>query len=144
MTKKRTGEPWKTAAAYGRELAGLTLNLLVRDVAKSLRFYTDVLAFNVQYSDIDFAALERHGIKIQLHADHCYDGTPWAARLAEAGKRGLGAEIRIMGLDPDRAEMRAVDCGGTVLVASQDTEHGWRECIFEDPDGYTFAVGVTR
>ena len=144
MTKKRTGEPWKTAADYGRTLTRLSVNLLVRDVARSLPFYTDVLGFNVQYSDVDFAALERDAVNIQLHADHCYDGMPWAARLEEPGKRGLGAEIRIMGIDPDRAERRARARGDTILVGAQDTAHGWRDCIIEDPDGYTFAVGVSK
>ena len=142
MTKKRVGEPWKTAADYGRELAGLSLNLLVRDVARSLPFYTDVLGFKAHYSDVDFAALERDGIRIQLHADHTYDGTPWAPRLVEPGRRGLGAEIRILGIDPEGVERVARARGATVLVATHDTGHAWRECIVEDPDGYTFAVGV--
>lgn len=144
MTKKRTGEPWKTAAEYGRSLPMLSLNLLVRDVAKSLPFYTEVLGFGVLYFDEDFAALERAGTAIQLHADHCYDDTPWAPRLAETGRRGLGAEIRIMGVDPDLAERRAPRRGGTVIVPTSDTAHGWRDCIVEDPDGYTFAVGIPR
>jgi catechol 2,3-dioxygenase-like lactoylglutathione lyase family enzyme len=144
VTKKRTGDPWKTAAAYGRELRGLSLNLLVRDVAHSLPFYTDVLGFTVAYHDVDFAALERDGAQVQLHADHTYDGMPWAERLRAAGKRGLGAEIRLMGIDPDAAEKRARERGDAVLVATQDTPHGWRDCILEDPDGYTFAVGIAK
>ena len=144
MTKRRTGEPWKTAAEYGRTLTGLSLNLLVRDVQKSVAFYTDVLGFSLEYGDIDFAALQRDGVHIQLHADHAYDGMPWDARLREPGKRGLGAEIRILGIDPDAAEERARARGDVVLVTTQDTAHGWRDCIIEDPDGYTFAVGVAR
>jgi len=142
VTRKRTGEPWMSAAAYGRALSGLSVNLIVRDVAKSLPFYTDVLGFRAQYSDVDFAALERDGMRVQLHADHAYDAMPWATRLRDAGKRGLGAEIRILGLDPDAAERRARERGHTVLVAAKDWPHGWRDCVLEDPDGYTFAVGV--
>ena len=36
--KKRTKEPWMSAAEYGRGLRGLTLNLLVRDVAAAVAF----------------------------------------------------------------------------------------------------------
>ncbi|TMG41701.1 MAG: hypothetical protein E6H94_01060 [Chloroflexi bacterium] len=142
MTRKRTGQPWMSADAYGRTLTGLTVNLIVRDVAKSVPFYTDVLGFRAQYSDVDFAALERDGVRLQLHADHAYDGMPWASRLGQTGKRGLGAEIRIFGIDPDAAERRARERGDLVLVATKDWPHGWRDCILEDPDGYTFAVGV--
>jgi len=79
---------------------------------------------------------------VQLHADHAYDGMPWAARLRDAGKRGLGAEIRILGIEPEAAERRAREAGFTVLVATRDWPHGWRDCVLEDPDGYTFAVGM--
>ena len=41
--RKRTTEPWMTAAEYGRTLGGLSVNLIVRDVARSLPFYTQVL-----------------------------------------------------------------------------------------------------
>ena len=141
MTTKRTGTPWMTPAEYGRTLTGLSMNLIVRDVAKSLPFYRDVLGFTVHYADADFAALQLAGARVQLHADHTYDTQPWAPRLAKPGLRGLGAEIRIMGIDPDAAERRANERGATVLNGSRDWPHGWRDVVLEDPDGYTFAVG---
>ncbi len=140
--KKRTGEPWVTAAAYGRTLEGLSLNLIVRDVARSVPFYTEVLGFTALYSDPDFAALERQGVRLQLHADHTYEKMPWAAALATDAARGLGAEIRILGTEPDRVERAARDRGQTVLLPTRQRGHGWREVIVSDPDGYVFAVGV--
>jgi len=140
--KKRKTEPWLSAAEYGRTLSGLSVNLIVRDVVRSIPFYTKVLELRLLYSDEDFAAFEREGMRLQLHADHTYARMPWAARLREDSRRGLGAEIRILGVDPDAAEKRARDGGFTVLVAVRDWPHGWRDCVLEDPDGYTFAVGV--
>jgi len=140
--KKRKTEPWLSAADYGRTLSGLSVNLIVRDVVRSIPFYTKVLELRLLYSDEDFAAFEREGMRLQLHADHTYARMPWAARLREDSRRGLGAEIRILGVDPDAAEKRARDGGFTVLVAVRDWPHGWRDCVLEDPDGYTFAVGV--
>ncbi len=131
-----------SAAEYGRTLSGLSVNLIVRDVARSLPFYSDVLELRLLYSDEDFAAFERDGVKLQIHADHAYAGMPWAARLRDESRRGLGAEIRILGIDPDAAERRARDGGFTVAVPVRDWPHGWRDCVLEDPDGYTFAVGV--
>ncbi len=142
MTTKRTGTPWMTPTEYGRTLTGLSVNLIVRDVAKSLPFYRDVLGLTVLYADADFVALRTGNTNVQLHADHTYDHQPWASRLMDAGKRGLGAEIRIMGIDPDVAERRARAQGVTVLTATKDWPHGWRDVVLEDPDGYTFAVGT--
>ena len=129
-------------ADYGRTLSGLSVNLIVREVARSVPFYTGVLGLRLLYSDEDFAALERAGVRLQLHADHTYAGMPWANRLKESAPRGLGAEIRILGIDPDAAEQRARDSGFNVAVPVRDWPHGWRDCVLEDPDGYTFAVGV--
>ena len=131
-----------SAADYGRTLSGLSVNLIVRDVGRSIPFYSGVLELRLLYSDEDFAAFEREGVRLQLHADHTYAQMPWASRLRDESKRGLGAEIRILGIDPDRAEKRARDAGFTVLAPVRDWPHGWRDCVLEDPDGYTFAVGV--
>ena len=146
MTRKRTGDPWMPSPQYAKLLTGLSVNLLVRDVAASLPFYTEVLGLNCPYNDPDFAALEGGtGVRITLHADHTYDHqAPETARLAALGKRGTGAEIRIMGLDPDHIEERARRRGFTVNVPAQDFPHGWRECRLEDSNGYMFAVGVVK
>lgn len=142
MTKKRTGDPWMPSDVYGRTLAGLSVNLIVREIARSLPFYRDVLAFTVEYSDVDFAALRHDAMRIQLHADHTYDSMPWHPELTAGVRRGLGAEIRILGTDPDEVERRARAAGVTVLVPAGDRRFGWRDVIVADPDGYTFAVGV--
>jgi catechol 2,3-dioxygenase-like lactoylglutathione lyase family enzyme len=144
MTRKRTGDPWMPSAQYGRQLTGLSVNLIVRDIAASLPFYTDVLGLRPLYSDPDFAALEGGpSVKIMLHADHTLDHSPSeTARLSALGKRGTGAEIRILGIDPDDVEARARARGVTVNVRSQTFPHGWRECRLEDTNGYTFAVGI--
>ena len=142
MTKKRTGDPWIPGPEYGRLLKGLTVNLIVRDVAAALPFYTEVLELRLHYSDPDFAALEgEDGVRVTLHADHTYDGQPEASRLATPGKRGTGAEIRLMGLDADEVERRARALGYQVTVPAFIPGHRWRECRLEDRDGYMFAVG---
>lgn len=111
--------PWMPADAYGKTLTGLSLNLIVRDLAKSVPFYRDVLGMMVHYSDEDMAAVQLDTTQIVLHADHTYDKQPWASRLPETGKRGA-----------------------TILLGARDWPHGWRDVVLEDPDGYTFAVGT--
>ena len=141
MAKKRTGEPWMPADEYGRALPALTINLLVRDMARSVRFYRETLEAEMRYSDPDFAALRVRGVDFMLHADHTYETHPWLAALKRGDARGLGAELRLFGLDPDAAAARAPAAGGTVVATPADKPHGWRETWIADPDGYVWAVG---
>jgi uncharacterized glyoxalase superfamily protein PhnB len=133
---------WMPAEAYGRGLPRFTVNLLVRNMATSLPFYRDVLQATVHYADSDFAALELNGTAFMLHADHTYDHHPLYPRLQASGPRGTGAELRVMGIDPDALEGRARAAGVRVLQPAKDFPHGWRDVMLEDPDGYTWAVGV--
>jgi uncharacterized glyoxalase superfamily protein PhnB len=139
---KRAGTGWIPADEYGRGLPKFTVNLLVRDVEKSLPFYRDVLGATVRYADGDFAALAFEGTDFMLHADHTYDHHPTFGRLQNAGLRGTGAEIRVMGIDPDAAEERAKKAGAKIVQEARDFPHGWRDVMLEDPDGYVWAVGV--
>jgi len=68
--KKREGDTWMPADEYGRSLTGLTLNLLVDDIEKSLNFQRTVLGVTVVYSDPDFAVVRGYGAEWMLHADH--------------------------------------------------------------------------
>ena len=142
MTMTRAGDAWMPADEYGRALPKFSVNLLVRDVSKSLSFYEQVLGATVRYSDADFAALVLNGVEFMLHADHTYDRHPLFTRLQDAGKRGTGAELRVMGIDPDSLQKRAQVAGAIILQPVADFPHGWRDVILEDPDGYVWAVGV--
>ena len=142
MTKKRTGEPWMPSDDYGRSLPRFTVNLLVRDVTRSMAFYRDVLGAAVQYADVDFAALELAGLEFMLHADHTYEGHPLYSRLTGSTERGTGAELRLFGVDPDAVEARARAHGANVVQPARDKPHGWRDVMVADPDGYVWAVSV--
>jgi catechol 2,3-dioxygenase-like lactoylglutathione lyase family enzyme len=141
MMKKRTGEPWMPAGEYGRSLPVFTVNLLVTDVERSVAFYREVLGAEERYSDPDFAALRLGGLDFMLHADHTYDSHPWYGRLLAERQRGLGAELRLFGVNPDEIESCARAAGAVVLQAATDHSHGWREVWVQDPDGYVWAVG---
>ena len=140
--KKRTGDPWMPAPKFAHTLSGLGVNLLVRDVARSVEFAKTVLAATVVYADPDFAVLQASGSNWMLHADHTYSNHPLAGSLAEADVRGVGAELRLHGRDPDAAEAAARAGGHTVLAGSVDKPHGLREAYIVDPDGYCWVPDV--
>ena len=99
------------ADEYGRTLPPLSFNLLVRKLSRSIPFYENVLGAEVVYWDEDFAALKIGGVDFMLHADHTYEDHPWVDPLASGMMRGLGAELRALGLDPD--EVEALGAGGS-------------------------------
>jgi uncharacterized glyoxalase superfamily protein PhnB len=142
VTKTRIGDAWMPAGDYGRSLPAFSVNLLVRDVTRSLPFYRDVLQATVRYADTDFAALSLRGVDFMLHSDHTYDHHPLYERLKSSGPRGTGAELRVMGIDPDALQTRAQAAGAKIIQTVMDFPHGWRDLILEDPDGYLWAVGV--
>lgn len=143
FVKKRAGIPWIPAEHYGALLPEFTINLVVRDINASLTFYTEVLQATVHYADPDFAAVRILGLELMLHADHAYEHHPWSNPLKTDAKRGLGAELRLLGVDPyivaERARPR-----GALLREARTRGHGWREAMVSDPDGYVWAVGDTQ
>ena len=142
MTKTRTGDAFMPAGDYGRALPRFSANLLVRNVAASLPFYTEILGATIRYADDDFAALSLLGIDFMLHADHAYDHHPLYALLQATPERGVGAELRFLGVDPDKVEERAKRLGTAIIQPARDYAHGWREVTLLDPDGYTWTVGL--
>ena len=140
--KKRTGDPWIPPTAYGALLPQFTVNLIVRNIDQALEFYRKMFRAQVHYSDPDFAALRILGIELMLHADHAYDHNPWSANLERGQPRGLGAELRLLGVNPDEIAARARDMNALFKDISV-RGHGWREVMVRDPDGYVWAVGET-
>jgi catechol 2,3-dioxygenase-like lactoylglutathione lyase family enzyme len=133
------------ADEYGRSLKGLGVNLLVRDVARSVAFAKDVLGAAVAFADKDFAVLRHHtpraAAEWMLHADGTYHANPLLPLLDESAPRGLGAEIRLYDCDPDAAVARALAHGHHVLQEATDKPHGLREAYILDPDGYCWVPG---
>ncbi|HXU22929.1 MAG TPA: VOC family protein [Tepidiformaceae bacterium] len=135
--------PWMPGFRYGALLPALSLNLLVRDTSASVAFYRNVLKAEAHYQDIDFAAVRVGNAEVMLHADHTHDSHPWHPQLVSGQTRGIGAQVRLLGvLDPDDVEQLARDHGAEVVVPTANKGHGWREVLVRDPDGYEWAIGV--
>ena len=77
-----------------------------------------------------------------LHADHTYQDHPLHGSLNDDIVRGIGAELRLHGRDPDEAEAVARRLGYTVLDGTADKPHGLREVYLIDADGYTWVPDI--
>ncbi len=130
------------ADAYGRSLTGMGVNLLVREVARSVAFLTEVLGLEKVHVDADFAVLRYENQDVILHADRTYADHPLLALTGDGALRGVGVELRLYGIDPDAAEARARARGDTVFAETRDKPHGLRECYLADPDGYIWVPGI--
>ena len=142
MAMRRTGTPWMPADAYGRSLKGLGINLLVRDVAASVKYEKTVLGAESVYADADFAVLRHGEAEWMLHADHTYEDNPLHGFVAGQEGRGAGAELRLHQCDPDHAVVAARTAGHTVLAGAADKPHGLREAHILDPDGYCWVPDI--
>jgi len=139
------GEGMPDPEAYGRAIPrGLGLNLLVGDVAVSLRWQVAVLGAEVVCWDRDFAIVQAEGATWMLHQDRTYARHPLTGLVRGAGARGAGAEFRLYGRDPDAAVAAAERLDAVVLEPATDKPHGVCEAFLIDPDGYCWVPTVPR
>ena len=143
MTMKSTHPDRPDAADYGRAIPeGLGVNLLVRDMLAATAFQREVLGVEIAFEDEDFAICKGFGAEWMLHTDHTYSDHPMIGLVQDTEVRGLGAEIRLYGCDPDAAEARARVADAIVLQGSMDKPHGLRECFLVDGEGYVWVPSV--
>jgi uncharacterized glyoxalase superfamily protein PhnB len=140
-------QAFPAAPDYGRGLKGFGVNLLVKDVLRTVDFARDILFAETAIADKDFAVMrQRVGGQVlaewMLHADGTYHSNPLLGLLPENGPRGAGAELRLYHLDPDAAASRAKEKGYVVLMEPMDKPHGMRETYILDPDGYCWVVSL--
>ena len=130
--------PKPDAAAYGRALTGMGINLLVSQVADTVRFAETVLGLETVYADTDFAILRLGGAEWMVHSDGSYHSNPLLGLTGDGALRGVGVELRVYGVDPDEAAARAAAAGHPILQAPADKPHGLRECYLIAPGGYVW------
>ncbi|TVR26654.1 MAG: VOC family protein [Ilumatobacter sp.] len=133
----------------------LVPELDVVDVARSLRFYVEVLGFRVLFErDIErFVYLERDDVEVMLQ-DAAGPGRRFrTAPLDPPFGRGVNFQLRVD--DVDEVHRRAMDGGAEIVIPMEErwyqvdvaaaggrwpttgpTEAGNRQFVVADPDGY--------
>jgi uncharacterized glyoxalase superfamily protein PhnB len=135
-----SGETPVSAVDYGKSLRGMGFNLIVKDVTHSVKFAVDVLGAVVFFRTPNFAAMKLSGMDFMFHCDETYRDNPLKGSLREV--RGVGVELRAYGVDPDVAQTAARAGGWTVLAGALDKQHGLREAMILDDDGYVWIPSV--
>ena len=123
---------------YGKNLTGLGINLLSRDIDRALIFQREVLGADLLHEDPDLLIVRGYSSN-WVHADHTYDKHPMLADTQSSSRRGAGIGLRLHGCDPDIAAAKALVLGFVVLDGPRDQpDHGLREAHILDADGYVW------
>ena len=142
--KKSSSEPWMPIVDYAHSLTGLTVNILVKDVAEHVAFAREVLGLEIVHADADIAVYRHGGAQWMVHADHTYldSGNPMETVARSPATRGGAVELRVHHCDPDKAEAAARRAGFEILGATADKPHGLREVYLRDSEGYIWVPDV--
>lgn len=127
------------AAPFGG-FAALVPELGVSDLDASLRFWCGLLGFAIAYDRpaARFAFLIRGTAQIML----CQRNGHWeTGTLDYPFGRGINFQTNIEPLDPVLDALEAAgwpifEAPGEAWYRVGDDEHGQRECLVQDPDGY--------
>lgn len=118
--------------------AALVPELACADVDTSIGFYRDILGFTVRFARPGFAYVELGQAQIMLEAE----AQSWmVAEMTPPYGRGINLQIEAASVDA--LHKRLVTAGVRLFRPPADTwyrdgdiEHGQRELLVQDPDGY--------
>ena len=115
--------------------------LTVFDFAKSLRFYTDTLGFEIVHrrEQPDFVYLNLQGAQIMLEAHHAEGWN--VGELTQPLGRGINLQIELLDIQPLYARLTSSEWPlyRPLVENWYDTGEalsGQREFLIQDPDGY--------
>ena len=96
----------------GESLVGLGVNLIFPEPLTYTPSITRVFSLNLIGVDEFYALLTwddnaNFGNLIQVHSDHSYKKTPYYKYFDDSRPRGLGAELRLFDVSPDKSVEQA-------------------------------------
>ena len=77
-----------SADEFSRSLSGVGVNILVKDVRRTVSFLERVFTLKCHQVSNDFAIVSRDNHVFQLHADHTYHSHPMINLVPENPPRG--------------------------------------------------------
>jgi predicted enzyme related to lactoylglutathione lyase len=119
------------------------IELFVADLDTSIRFYEQVLGFELERRETDYASLRRGGAVLGLGSIAklpAVASPPGFSQERLAGNRGSGVEIVLEVDDLDAALARVERAGAPLAAPLQQRPWGLRDFRLADPDGYYLRV----
>ncbi len=121
------------------EWAKMVPELTVFDFDKSLKFYTEILGFNVMFTRDNFVYLDQEGVQIMLEQFH-QEGWNIGTLEPPLG-RGINFQIELTDIEPMYQRLKAINHpfyrdAKDVWRKTGDVKSGQREFLIQDPDGY--------
>ena len=123
------------------DIKGMTPLLQVFDMATSLRFYCDVLGFEIVTTDNNTVApnhnwvwLRLNGVDLMLNTAYEYDERP---PVADPGRVATHHDATLYFGAPDvDAVYRHLRAKGLDVTAPKVAPYGMKQLYFRDPDGF--------
>jgi catechol 2,3-dioxygenase-like lactoylglutathione lyase family enzyme len=122
-------------------LVAVDTMLCVRDLARSLGFYEDVLGFAVAWRWDDIAAVELAGHRVYLfHESPPTEDKP-SVRLVPQANASTGSVVLVLRVeDCAAAYERLRERGARFLTPPTTPPWGGSRCFLHDPDGYLVEI----
>ena len=106
----------------------------VRDLARAVTFYRDLLGLKVQFQSTEFAFLDAGGVTLAL-------GLPLAQAMGQDSKKLGGASELVFGVDDVQAAHDSLAARGLKFVREPHNVTGAQWAAnFEDPDGHALSI----
>ena len=134
----------------GAPPVGLVPELIVSELGASLRFYCELLRFEVRYARPEerFACLQRQRAELMLEQPLSRDRLWPREELKQPYGRGLNLEVRVD--DIDELHAAVVGAGLELFLPLEERwyaravdEVGVRQFAVQDPDGYLIRLSQT-
>ncbi len=132
----------KHAESESLQASMLSVSLTVKDLGKSLAWYTDVLGFTIdrkieREGKLRAVALKAGNVRLSINQD---DGAKGWSRV-----KGEGFSLQITtDQNIDKIASRIKEHGGTLDSEPADMPWGVRMFRLKDPDGYKLAISSPR
>lgn len=112
--------------------------LYTTDISKTHHFY-QTLGFKIKEIEVDkvVVTFDSQDFHFILNTTEPSDSYKY---IAQPGSYGQGVIFYIEAEDLEKAEQLIVSCGGIVKADIFNNHWGCQELLFEDPNGYKFAL----